>query len=151
MLHNVQSCKPSFHPGALRGALRGAKRCDRLQYALLIRDAAVRLIGVHGRWKQFERPKIRLLEAEIGSLRFFYRTPFSGKLPEPSADLKYLAALRGKPVGSLPYGLDIWCGAAGKVLNLEWEFNGELCLASFRRGDWEAEIFRLADGLQAAA
>lgn len=145
MAQSALLCNPITHAGALRGA----KRKDRLEYVLQIRDTAVKLIAAHGRWRQFKPLKIRLLCAEVGGLRFFYRTPFSGKLPEPSDDFKYFAALRGRPVGNLPYGLDIGT-SKGKVLNLEWDAGNELYLASFRRGAWETEILRLADDLEKA-
>lgn len=45
------------------------------------------------------------------------------------------------PKLSLPFGLDIWdAKGVGKILNIEWDSRGDICLVSFRRGDWEKKV-----------
>ncbi len=69
-----------------------------------------------------------------------YRTPFQ-KLPPVPEQLKYMAALFGKQLDNLSYGLDIWeMEYVGKVLNIEWNAEGDVQLVSFRRGAWESKV-----------
>jgi len=49
------------------------------------------------------------------------------------------AVLMSRLKPHLGFGLDIW-GAQGKVLNVEWNDQGEILIVSFKRGDWEEEI-----------
>jgi hypothetical protein len=56
---------------------------------------------------------------------------------------KYLAALYGiPPRQNLPYGLDVWTPT--KVLNIEWDDQGNVELVRFRPGGWEAQLLAAA-------
>jgi hypothetical protein len=75
------------------------------------------------------------------------RTPFQ-RVPPVSGEDQRIAALHGiRLPKQLGYGLDICREGTGKVLNIEWGPDGAVGLRSFRRGDWEAEILRLASCL----
>jgi hypothetical protein len=140
MTSTVQSCNHV-------GARRGAKRKKRVQYLQLLREAVLKLIEVYGVRERFEGTKIR--SAEVGNLNCALRMPLSGDLPAPSDDEKRLWVLRGCPRELLPYGLCVWRGA-GRIQRLfyvDWDFNGDLYLRRFYRGDWEAEILRLVGHL----
>jgi hypothetical protein len=160
MKHAVEFVKPT---NADVGARRGAKRKvllhkdllqqeDLLQYVQQLRDAAVELVEAQDIWERFERlPKHRVGLIKVGGLGFVYRTPLSGELPAPSDHEKRLRALHGRPTEILPYCLGVWESAAGNLLSVDWNFDGELYLRNFRRGDWEAEILRLVGNLEIAA
>ena len=123
----------------------------RQQHALQIRDAALKLLVAHGTLQEIGRSiKLRCLCANVGRFSFLHRTPFSGKLPEPSDTVKYIAAGAGKIAGNLPYGLDVNFGDRGKVLNIEWDGSGNVLVVSFRRGEWESEMLALTAFEQAA-
>jgi hypothetical protein len=85
---------------------------------------------------------VKLLSARVGSLLIGYRTPFQ-RLPVVRDKLKFIAAKIGAPPPqSLPYGLDLW--APKKVLNVEWDDQGNVALIGFRRGEWEEELIAAA-------
>ena len=71
------------------------------------------------------------------ALSISFRTPFQ-RLPGLDDRIKYWAAVLGKDVSNLPYGLDIW--APRKVLNIEWDDHGRVEVVSYRAGDWEAKL-----------
>jgi hypothetical protein len=65
-------------------------------------------------------------------------------LPDDNEYLKYRAAQLGMSARrNLPYGLDIW--APKKVLNIEWDDQGNVVLVSLWAGDWEAELIAAAE------
>jgi hypothetical protein len=56
-----------------------------------------------------------------------------------SDELKYRAAQIGQPIPrNMPYGLGIW--APKKVLNVEWDNQGNVVLVSFKPRGWEPEL-----------
>ena len=110
------------------------KRLD----ALRLRDAALHKVRTEGSFEVTNIGHCLMWHGE--GLQISLRTPFN-RIPPALEALKYEATLRGKRVGNLPYGLDIWdLNGVGKVLNIEWSDNGEVDFVSFRRGDWEAKI-----------
>lgn len=156
MTNATQVCN---HIGARHGAKRKVllhkdllQQEELLQYVQQLRDAAVELIEAQDVWEKFELlPKYRVGVVKVGELGFHYRTPLSGKLPAPSEHEKRLRALPGRPTGILPYYLHVWESAAGTFLSVDWNFDGELYLRKFRRGDWEAEILPLVGNLETAS
>ncbi|MER9875246.1 hypothetical protein [Mesorhizobium sp. M0195] len=66
-----------------------------------------------------------------------YRTPFQ-KIHAPDDASKYQCAVLGIRAENLPYGLDIH--VKKKVMNIEWDDQGEIDIRSFRRGAWEEEL-----------
>jgi hypothetical protein len=122
--------------------LQGKVRCasmtteTRLGRALRLRDIALAIVRRQGTWKR--AGKVNLLMASHGTISIGYRTPFQ-RLPDANNQLKYMAAQLGRRAPqNLPYGLDIW--APKKVLNVEWDDQGNVVLVSFRPGEWEAEL-----------
>jgi hypothetical protein len=117
----------------------------KLAHALLLRDAALTVIRNTGVWKTLAvrgAGDMKFLSARVGSLDILYRTPFQ-RMPQPDDVLKYRAAQFGLTVPkNLSYGLDVW--APKKVLNVEWDDNGNVALVSLRRGTWELEVIKLA-------
>ena len=110
----------------------------RLDSALQIRDSALVILRAKG---SFEDNGIGpMMDWQKDGLHMSYRTPFQ-KLPPTPDLLKYMAAIDGKHLENLSYGLDIWDHEyGGKVLNIEWNDKGDVQLVSFRRGAWEARV-----------
>jgi hypothetical protein len=48
---------------------------------------------------------------------------------------------------NLPYGLDIWTPQK-KVMNIEWDDEGNVELVSLHRGAWELELIALAKSVE---
>ncbi len=48
------------------------------------------------------------------------------------------------PTQNLPHGLDVWQNPGGKVLNIEWSDTGEVAMISFKRGEWETRLEKIA-------
>jgi hypothetical protein len=116
----------------------------RMTTALDLRDAALRVIGRIGRWEAFG--DMKLLSARAEGLAISYRTPFQ-RMPEANDAQKYRAAQLGRIAPkNLPYGLDIW--APNKVMNLEWDDEGNIELVSLRRGPWELELITLVKSVE---
>jgi hypothetical protein len=104
--------------------------------ALRLRDLALPILWQQGTWEQFGKAKI--LTARHSTILLAYRTPFQ-RISHVSDAFKYKAAqLRQNVPSNLPYGLDIW--APKKVLNMEWDEQGNVALVSFRPGEWEAQL-----------
>jgi hypothetical protein len=115
-------------------------KAEKCAQAILLRDAALGVVKRIGAW-QTASP-VKLLSARVGSLLIGYRTPFQ-RLPVVRDKLKFIAAKIGAPPPqSLPYGLDLW--APKKVLNVEWDDQGNVALIGFRRGEWEEELIAAA-------
>jgi hypothetical protein len=120
-------------------------KSTKLAHALLLRDAALTAIRKMGVWEttRVGRREIKCLSAHGSNLHILYRTPFQ-QLPQVGDALKYRAALLGLTAPkNLPYGLDIW--APKKVLNIEWDDQGNVVLISFSPGAWELELITLAE------
>jgi hypothetical protein len=132
------------------------RRTTRRERAVELRNMALEIVRERGSLQN-----MRVLEGEIPVLMFdrrpdlciLLRTPFQ-RLPEKTGpsdrEIKqygaYQAALvHQKSKGNLPYGLDIW--RDGKVLNVEWtDDDGRVDIVSYKPGDWELELERLAIG-----
>jgi hypothetical protein len=130
-----------------------SRRADTLAQAVAIRDVALRLIRNGGArdgrlavWKQHEDHK-RGLCASL-------HTPFGGIVfPKLEPDVQRievdgLRLLSVKTVSDTeanqPWGLSVWSDGR-KVLNIEWnERPARVALITFRRGDWEQELFAVA-------
>jgi hypothetical protein len=121
-------------------------KSTKLARALLSRDAALAVLRRMGVWETIAvrgARDMKFLSARIGSLQISYRTPFQG-MPQAADALKYRAAQHDLTVPqNLPYGLDVW--ANKKVLNIEWDDQGNVALVSLRPGAWEAELTALAE------
>ena len=96
-----------------------------------IRASALLAVRLRGKWEG--AGYIRLCVADLGDVKIGYRTPFQ-RLPAESDVLRYQLALVGGKE-NLPYGLDIW-QARMKVLNVEWNDNGDLEVILYRPGEW---------------
>jgi hypothetical protein len=118
----------------------------KLARALLLRDAALAVLRRMGVWETIPvrgARDMKFLSARIGSVQISYRTPFQ-RVPQAANAVKYRAAQHGLTVPqNLPYGLDVW--APNKVLNMEWDDEGNYEIVSFRPGAWEAELTALAE------
>jgi hypothetical protein len=120
----------------------------RLESALKIKDSALVKLRAEGAFENVGYGKNKgsgsFLSWEKDGLRMLYRTPFQ-KLPPVSDETKYKATVLGSNAGNLRYGLDIWDQEhGGKVLNIEWNGEGDVQLVSFRRGPWEARVLAFA-------
>lgn len=105
---------------------------SKLDDAIRIRNHAIGLIRSHcGQWDKFG------YTTKIGDAIISYRTPFQ-KMPQPDEYSKYWCTVHGKRAENLPYGLDIH--VKSKVMNIEWNDQGEVDIRSFRRGAWEEEL-----------
>ncbi len=110
----------------------------RLDSALRIRDSALEKLQVEALFVDTNLGPT--LSWRKDRLTMLYRTPFQ-KLPPVPERLKYMAALLGKQLENLSYRLDIWdTEYGGKVLNIEWNAEGDVQLVSFRRGAWESKV-----------
>jgi hypothetical protein len=72
---------------------------------------------------------MKSLSVRIGDLHISYRPSFQ-RVDVP-----------------MPYGLNVW--APNKVLNMEWDAQGNVMLVSLRSGAWEAELIVLANSMAA--
>ena len=102
-----------------------------------LRDAARVILQRSGKWQTVHGTSHRLWCAQEGRLRITLRTPFQPLPPAPSR-VKYYAAMQGRRVDDLPYGLDIW--APMKVLSLQWDNEGDFEIIGFTHGPWEADL-----------
>jgi hypothetical protein len=81
---------------------------------------------------------MKLLVASRDGIKVSHRSLFQPP-PAPERAFLYRAALLGlDPKLPMPNGLDIW--APNKVLNIEWDNAGAVCLVSFGRGSWESTL-----------
>jgi hypothetical protein len=97
------------------------------------------IIRREGKWEEFGRTG-KVLCARLGDIRMMYRTPFQ-QMPEirlTDSERYRLAANGIEMPRQLPYGLDVW--VTRKVMNLEWDHQGNPDLVSFKPGDWEADL-----------
>jgi hypothetical protein len=116
----------------------------KLARALALREAALSIIRRAGVWESAKvgSHEVKLLSAQLGGIHISYRTPFQ-QIPQAGEALKYRAAQLGlKTPKNLPYGLDVW--APKKVMNIEWDDQGNVALVSLRPGAWETELTNLA-------
>jgi hypothetical protein len=113
--------------------------------AIELRDLALHIIHSRGTWEEIPvrgGAPMRMLGFRDGDLRILFRTPFQA-IPAAPPLMQYVAAMLGRdPRINLLYGLDIWC--KGKVLNIEWADDGALTVVSYKSGEWERELRRLA-------
>jgi 2-polyprenyl-6-methoxyphenol hydroxylase-like FAD-dependent oxidoreductase len=122
----------------------------KLGRALVLRDAALTLVRRMGLWEAVGAARratsgagdMKFLSARVGGLHISYRTPFQ-QVPQADDALRYRAAQLGLTVPqNLPYGLDVY--TTKKVLNIEWDDNGNVVLVSLHPGAWETELITLA-------
>ena len=109
------------------------------QRALQLRDAALTILRDKGVWKEnsVQQRMQRFRGFEGGSISITLRTPFQ-KMPEQTNIMKYVGALLdAKP--AYPYGIDIWYNRK-KVMNLEWDADGQFDVVSLHNGLWEEEV-----------
>jgi hypothetical protein len=116
----------------------------RLDRALNVRDAVLAWLLDNGRDEMLSGFRVR--GGEVAPFRFIYRTPFSriplnGLKPRNFGDA---ALMQRRGPGNLPYALDVWW-AGRKVMSLEWDHDGSLDLASFAKGDWDAQLLDVVD------
>ena len=97
--------------------------------ALVLRDKALNLVQSKGKLSPLLTGKtvlFKTLTYQSGYLKIHYRSPFQ-PIPDDAA--------------MMPYGLDVYWPK--KVLVIEWNDTGEVRIAGFRRGDWEAKLIAL--------
>jgi hypothetical protein len=126
------------------------RRGKKLVRALALRDAALTIVKRKGTWTA---GNIKVLIAYVGDIEILYRTPFQ-RLPAAGISHRRLAALSDRNKyymamfhqkfhkSNMPYGIDVW--APKKVLNIEWDDEGNIELVSFRAGDWEEKLTKAA-------
>jgi hypothetical protein len=101
------------------------------------------LVKARGGWQEM-RGGPNYLVFQDDRFIIAYRSPFQ-KLPALSGDVVRAAMAHGLTAkNNLPHGLDIWQGAAGQVLNVEWSEEGEAIVVGYKPGLWEQELERLA-------
>jgi hypothetical protein len=116
---------------------------SRMLRVLTLRDEALEIIHREGRWQQ--HGFMKALCAEIGGIHMIHRTPFQ-KMPKlriTDAQKHYLAANDIRLQRQLPYGLDVL--ATRKVMNVEWDTEGNVDVVSFKPGQWEADLLAAAN------
>ena len=110
--------------------------------ALAIRDHLLPLVRDRGTL-ECQHDAARLIALQLGPWRFNHWTPFNELSPEQASSPSYRHALaRQHTRPDLPYGLEVWCGAA-KVLSVLWADDGSFDVDSFVRGSWEDEALAL--------
>lgn len=111
--------------------------------AIHLRNLALKLIKARGTWVPMSGgPRLLTFDDVLSGLSICYRTPFQ-RVPQPPEYVKYFAALNGYARSrNLPYGLDVWWNKT--VLNVEWSDDGRLDVVSYRAGQWERDLERLA-------
>ena len=100
----------------------------------------VKRVGI---WESVLGVNGKLLCARAGSLSISYRTPFQ-RTPKAGDDVKYYAALLGKLLPDMPYGLDVWAAEKGPQHRMGrlWQRHA---LVSLHRGELgEAELITAA-------
>ncbi|WP_210160420.1 hypothetical protein, partial [Brucella sp. BO2] len=102
-------------------------------------DASLAILQQYGQWAS--AGPINIMVADIENFKIAHRTPFQ-KLPSYSDDTRYELSRLGKK-GNLPFGLDIW-HKGKKVMLLEWSSDDYVELPTFKRGEWEQELFQVA-------
>ena len=112
--------------------------------ALAIRDHILPLLRGHGA-VQVQRDAVRLTELRMGVWAFRHWTPFNELRADEASSPGYRHAVERKRTRpALPYGLDIFHGAAReRVLLILWAEDGTIEVPDFIRGPWEEEAFRL--------
>jgi hypothetical protein len=103
----------------------GSKRKDQ---AIAARDRALAVLSAHGTMEKIARIPGGAFKNEF--FQMFLRTPFQ--------------SVHGTEK-NLPYGLDIWLLQGGKVLNIEWSDAGAIEVISYKPGEWENELRRIAE------
>jgi hypothetical protein len=110
--------------------------------AIAIRDHILPLLRQYGT-VGVQRDAVRLTELRIRGWVFHLWTPFNELGREEASSPGYRHAVeRQRARKALPYGLDIWEGAA-RVLRILWSGDGTVDVARFVRGQWEDEVLRL--------
>src|SRR6266568_9324681 len=118
----------------------------KLGRALILRDAGLTIVRRMGLWEAVGvrrratsgAGEMKLLSARLGGLHISYRTPFQ-QLPQADDASRYRAAQHGLTLHqNLPYRLDVY--TTKKVLNIEWDDNGNVVLVSLHPGAWETGI-----------
>src|SRR5260221_5547417 len=114
------------------------RKVSRTDEALAVRDAALSILRAVGQNESHSDGNWCLVwNSDCFSM--VLRTPFQ-RMPPIPGDAIRIAAIHGMRLPKqLGYGLDIWRTGSEKVLNIEWDTDGTVRLASFKRGDWEAE------------
>ncbi len=111
--------------------------------AIQLRNLALELITARGTWVPMSGGSHLLaFDDALSGLSISCRTPFH-HVPQPPEYVKYVAAPDGYTRSrNLPYGLDVWWN--NKVLNIEWSDDGRVDVVSYRAGQWERDLERLA-------
>jgi hypothetical protein len=103
------------------------------------RATALRLVEEKGRW---ERARGRSwFAARHDLLEISYSTPFQRFHLEDEKTRIMRLLVGGKP--NLPYGLNVW-HLNKKVMNVEWDDEGNLEVICYKPGDWEAALQQAA-------
>jgi len=140
-----------------------SKRIGRLERAMELRDAGLKLVEARGHWAE-RRDYGKVLMASGGEFFVFHRTPFTRpRRPLKELELEYVAAVRAH-LYDPSCGLSIWRKYEGELLNVEWEgdvvlnvkrsgsglsvewdVSREVAINGFRRGDWETAFIAAAN------
>jgi hypothetical protein len=110
----------------------------RIDEAIRLRDYGLRLVASRGKSKLVGNPSrlaVRVCEYAKSGITIWHTPAGAAAYSERSGRTGAFRPGRS--------GLDIWTPEA-KVLNIEWTADGEVTLRSFKRGNWEKKLTRLA-------
>jgi len=140
MDHPGEEVAPSKERGSFLIVM--TQQSPKLKKAIEVKRHALSLVNEYGKFEDMPNASPHL-NWRGDKLDILLRTPFQ-KTPEPPP--LYHAHV-GRLPNNLPYGLDIWVSGGSKVFNIEWSDDGSVKLVSFKRGDWENELFEIAECL----
>ena len=113
----------------------------RLERARVIRDHILGFPRDAWSWEQVG--KHRQLALKQPQWTAMLTTAFNRIQPYPEVRTLREAIFLQQEPAALPNVLDLWVPLGGKVLSIEWD-EQDLRLISFRRGDWEHDLFGLS-------
>ena len=105
---------------------------------LLINPASTVTVRRDGQWQTIG--PLKALVADVGDLNIVHRTASRGPKKAERSQVSH-ALIKQKARPTLPYAIDVFCGK--KVLNVEWDANGDIQIISFRPGEWELMLAQM--------
>ena len=94
----------------------------RLDAVIRLREAAFNILAKEGYWKYWGGSGPYLAWENDNGIDTSYTISLNTPFQQREQEDKF-------------YRLEIWCNH--KVLNMSWDFKGEITLRNFRRGSWE--------------
>jgi hypothetical protein len=107
---------------------------------LLINPASTVTVRRDGQWQTIG--PLKALVADVGDLNIVHRTVFSR--PKESVNAPQLSPCAHQTEGQTnPTVCDRRVLRGKKVLNVEWDANGDIQIISFRPGEWELMLAQM--------